>query len=131
MAVLDRIPAFDRVALHLRVLDHLRNDPAHCADYVLLRITPKAPDRAKQYLSMRRSRRQRPPRRGAHREAAAQYRRALRFGAQLPPARRARLLEGLAQSSFLAGQARDNRPSERVRSLFRGDRFSLTTTLRA
>jgi hypothetical protein len=44
---------------------------------------------------------------GAHREAASQYRRAVRFAAPLPAAQRARLLEELAQSSFLAGQASD------------------------
>ena len=43
--------------------------------------------------SSRRSRPRRPTARGAHREAAAQYRRALRCGAELPPDRHADLLQ--------------------------------------
>jgi predicted ATPase len=41
---------------------------------------------------------------GAHREAAAQYATALRYADQLPPERRAELLEGLAYECYLTGQ---------------------------
>ena len=41
---------------------------------------------------------------GAHQEAAAQYTRAMRYADDLPPERRAMLLEGRALSSYLANQ---------------------------
>jgi DNA-binding CsgD family transcriptional regulator/tetratricopeptide (TPR) repeat protein len=41
---------------------------------------------------------------GAHREAAAQYERALRFGTGLPPAQRAELLEGRSYECYLIEQ---------------------------
>lgn len=43
----------------------------------------------------------------AHRQAAAQYRRALRFADHLPGAERARLLEGLAVSCYLSDQGEE------------------------
>lgn len=45
--------------------------------------------------------------RGAHREAAEQYRTALRFADRLEPEKRAELLEGLGHQSFLTGQLPD------------------------
>ncbi len=45
--------------------------------------------------------------RGAHREAAEQYRTALRFADRLEPEKRAELLEGLVHESFLTGQLPD------------------------
>jgi DNA-binding CsgD family transcriptional regulator len=107
MAVLDGIPAFERVACHARVLKRLHSDPAHHSDQALLahhaesahdgaavlRYAPKAADEAL--------------RSGAHREAAAQWARALRFGATLPSDQRAMLLERFAQASALSSRVSD------------------------
>lgn len=107
MAVLDRIPAFDRAALHARVLNRLRADPARRGDSALLAHHAEAAGDGDAVLVYALIAAARATGSGAHREAASQYRRALRFGAPLPPVRRATLLEELAQSSFLAGQVLD------------------------
>lgn len=44
---------------------------------------------------------------GAHREAAAQYRTALRFAEQIPPAEQAALLDGLSNEYYLTGQVQE------------------------
>jgi DNA-binding CsgD family transcriptional regulator len=91
-----------RLALHRSVLLALADaedngaDPARLAHHAeaaadrdaVLRYAPMA---AKQAASV-----------GAYREAAAQYARALRFGADLPPGRRAELLEGRSRACYLA-----------------------------
>ena len=52
---------------------------------------------------------------GAHRQAAAQYARALRYASDLAPAARAEILERQAHESFLADEfdVVDRRPAER------------------
>jgi DNA-binding CsgD family transcriptional regulator len=105
MVVLDGIPAFDRATLHTQVFDHLRGDPAYSGDNALLAHHAEAAGQGNAVLEFAPLAAAQATASGAHREAAAQYRRALRFAGQLPPARRASLLEDLAQSSFLAGQA--------------------------
>jgi DNA-binding CsgD family transcriptional regulator len=92
-AILDAMPPMARVELHRAALDALRTtedggaDPAQLAHHAeeagdgvaVLEHAPAAAARA--------------ARLGAHREAAEQYARALRFGAALEPAARAALLE--------------------------------------
>jgi len=107
MAVLDRIPAFARAMLHTQVLDRLRADPDQCGDNALLAHHAEAAgqrDAVVRYAPLAAAQ---ATASGAHREAASQYRRALRFGESLPAATRATLLEELAQSSFLASQVPD------------------------
>jgi DNA-binding CsgD family transcriptional regulator len=91
-----------RLALHRSVLlaladaeDHA-TDPARLAHHAeaagdrdaVLRYAPVAAERAASV--------------GAYREAAAQYARALRFGADLSPGQRAELLEGRSRACYLA-----------------------------
>jgi DNA-binding CsgD family transcriptional regulator len=104
MAVLDAIPGFRRVALHGRVLDRLRADPASRDDHALLAhhaelagdhdaVLAYAPAAAAHAAAL-----------GAHQEAAAHYGRAVRFGSALSPHQRATLLELLARECVLASQ---------------------------
>jgi DNA-binding CsgD family transcriptional regulator/tetratricopeptide (TPR) repeat protein len=102
LAVEDALPPDRRVALHRGAAAALASAPdanaariAHHADVAgdgptVLRAAPIAADRAAAL--------------GAHREAAAQYARALRFGADLPPADQADLLERLAYERYLTGE---------------------------
>jgi DNA-binding CsgD family transcriptional regulator len=104
MAVLDTIPDFRRTALHAQVLDRLCADPATRDDHALLAhhaelagdrdaVLAYAPPAAVDAAAL-----------GAHREAAAHYGRAVRFGSSLPPHRRAMLLELLGRECVLASQ---------------------------
>lgn len=104
MAVLDAIPVFRRTALHARALGKLRADPAARKDIALLAhhaeqagdrdaILIHAPAAAAHAAAL-----------GAHREAAAHYEGALRFGASIPPDRRAMLLERLARERFMGSE---------------------------
>ena len=90
-----------RCALHRRALAALdgRADPARLAYHAegagdgeaVLRFAPAAAERAAAG--------------GAHREAAAQYARALRFARDLPPAARADLLERRSHECFVTDQS--------------------------
>lgn len=104
LAVEEALPPNRRNALHRRALEALAAPPtgdpdlarlAHHADaagdpHGVLRYAPAAAIRAASL--------------GAHREAAAQYARALRFADGLPPAERAALLERYAFECYLTGQ---------------------------
>jgi class 3 adenylate cyclase/tetratricopeptide (TPR) repeat protein len=93
------------LSLHRRALDALADPPtgipdlerlAHHADVAgdgpaVLRFAPAAAARAASL--------------GAHREAAAQYARALRFADSLAPRERAELLEGRSRECYLTDQA--------------------------
>ncbi|MHA6629872.1 ATP-binding protein [Pseudonocardia sichuanensis] len=105
-AVLDAIPAYRRAELHRRVLAQLRADGsaddlprlAHHAEQAgdaraVLEFAPRAGDSAAAV--------------GAHREAAAQYGRALRHAVGAAPDHRAGLLERRAYSLYLTGVAGD------------------------
>lgn len=104
MAVLDTIPDFRRTALHAKVLDRLRADPATGEDSALLAhhaelagdgdaVLAHAPAAAAHAAAV-----------GAHREAAAHYGRVLRFGDSLPSGQRATMLERLAREHFMSSQ---------------------------
>ena len=133
LAVQDAVPAHRRGLIHARILDALRrsggDDDARMAFHAegagdgpaVLRYAPAAARRAAEL--------------GAHREAAAQYERALRFAggagaadAGRPPVRRVRL-RGLA-----AGPHRRTRSSARERALAlwrqEGDQLREGDTLR-
>ncbi len=102
MALEETLAPHRRAALHRAALAALVSppagapDPARLAHHAeaagdtdaVLRFAPAAAARAESV--------------GAHREAAAQYARALRFGAELPPARQVELLESRSRSAFRA-----------------------------
>jgi DNA-binding CsgD family transcriptional regulator/tetratricopeptide (TPR) repeat protein len=108
MAVLDAVPAFERSRWHAQVLNRLRTDPAYLQDVALLAhhadaaadrdaVLEYAPAAAAQAAAS-----------GAHREAAAHYRRMLRFGEVMSPRQRAEVLERFARSSmYIAEQYPD------------------------
>jgi DNA-binding CsgD family transcriptional regulator/tetratricopeptide (TPR) repeat protein len=104
LAVEEALPPHRRVALHraaaaaLAARSGRERDPARIAHHAdvagdaaaVLRFAPAAAERAASL--------------GAHREAAAQYARALRFADDLPPADQAGLLERRAYEGFLTGE---------------------------
>lgn len=103
-ALIETISPLRRVELHQRVLAALRASPtgpddlarlAHHAEAARdgVAVLEYAPEAARRAAGL-----------GAHREAAEQYARALRFAADLPPAERARLLEGHAWECHLTDQ---------------------------
>jgi DNA-binding CsgD family transcriptional regulator/tetratricopeptide (TPR) repeat protein len=107
MAVEEELTPTRRAALHRRVLAALAEQPvgppdldrlAHHAEAAgdgdaVLRFAPAAAARAAAL--------------GAHREAAAQYSRALRVAGGLPPGERAELLERRSESCYLADDQLD------------------------
>jgi DNA-binding CsgD family transcriptional regulator len=107
MAVLDAVPGYRRARLHARVLAALRSGEVASDD--LARLAYHAEEAADRDAVLEYA-----PRAaahasalGAHREAAAQYRRALRHAATLPAGERAALLEGHAFSCYLMALARE------------------------
>jgi DNA-binding CsgD family transcriptional regulator/tetratricopeptide (TPR) repeat protein len=129
VAVEETLAPDQRLALHRRALAALgAADPARlayhaegaCDEDAVLRFAPAAAERAAAA--------------GAHREAAAQYARALRFGDALQPAPRAALLERRSHHCYIADQ-----PGEAIAELGhalechreRGDRRSEGDALRA
>ncbi len=101
MAVEESLAPHRRRDLHRRTLDALAggtSDLARLAHHAeaagdteaVLRLAPAAAERAAAI--------------GAHREAAAQYARALRFGDGLPAQERAKLLEGRSYECYLTEQ---------------------------
>ena len=106
-AVEESLSPARRLALHRSVVLALMDSPRAGADLAgiahhaeeaadrdaVLRHAPAAADQA--------------ARAGAYREAAAQYARALRFGADLPLGERATLLEGRARACYLADDQRE------------------------
>ncbi|MEP7200999.1 MAG: AAA family ATPase [Ilumatobacteraceae bacterium] len=100
-AIIDEIEPLRRVSLHALALQLLRTegaDPARLAHHAEATgdaeaVTEFAPIAAAEAAG-----------RGAHREAAAQYRRALRFAAHLDAERRAELLEQGGREVYLIDQ---------------------------
>jgi DNA-binding CsgD family transcriptional regulator/tetratricopeptide (TPR) repeat protein len=130
MAIEEALLPHERLELHRRALDALtgRADPARLAYHAegagdgdaVLRHAPAAAERASAA--------------GAHREAAAQYARALRFAGHLDPAERARLLERRSHECYTAdmpGEAADD--LQRALTCYReiGDRRGEGDMLRA
>ena len=102
-AIMDSVSPPRRLALNRRILTALQQDPTvgldlarlahHAAEAgdgeAVLRFAPLAARHAADL--------------SAHREAAAQYRRALRFAAARPPTERAQLLEAYSTECYLTG----------------------------
>jgi DNA-binding CsgD family transcriptional regulator len=125
-AILDTLPPARAAALHKAILDALRSSPAgpddlarlaHHADAAgdgeaVLQYAPVAGDRAAAL--------------GAHREAAAQYVRAIRFAHALEPSRGARLFESYAMECTILDRLDEGiRARQKAIELFRtaGDRL--------
>jgi len=106
-AVEDALPPHRRLVLHRRALAALeaapprRHDPARLAHHAeaagdvdaVLRHAPAAGEQAAKL--------------GAHGEAAAQFARALRYAEEIPPARRAELLERASYEHYLTDRIAD------------------------
>ncbi|BEP14909.1 AAA family ATPase [Acidothermaceae bacterium B102] len=104
LAVEEAIPPHRRVALHRLALAALGHPPAGPPDLARLAHHAEAARDTAAVLEYAPAAAARAEALGAHREAAAQYARALLFGAALPPAERADLLERRADACFITDQ---------------------------
>ncbi len=131
LAVQDAVPAHRRALIHARILDALRasggDDDARMAFHAegagdgpaVMRYAPTAAQRAAEL--------------GAHREAAAQYERALRFSAETGAAAAARLYDAFGYEASLLDRMQDAVAArERALALWRqeGDQRREGDTLR-
>jgi DNA-binding CsgD family transcriptional regulator/tetratricopeptide (TPR) repeat protein len=131
LAVQDAVPAHRRGLIHARILDALRasggDDDARMAFHAegagdgaaVIRYAPAAAQRAAEL--------------GAHREAAAQYERALRFSGEADAAAAARLYDGFGyEASLLDRMEEAVAARERALALWRqeGDQLREGDTLR-
>lgn len=103
-AVLDAISPSRRLTLHQRVLAALRGRSTGPDDWARLAHHAEAAGDGEAVLEFAPIAAQRAAQLRAHREAAAQYARALRFAADLDPRQRAQLLEGRAYECYLTEQ---------------------------
>jgi DNA-binding CsgD family transcriptional regulator len=104
MAVEESINPHRRAGLHREALSVLREPPRGERDLARLAHHAEAADDAAAVLEFAPAAGERAAAVGAHREAAAQYARALRCGEGLPPAARAELLERRSFECFLTDQ---------------------------
>lgn len=132
-AILESISPPRYRALHRRVLAAMQANPALQRDLAHVvhhaeeagdggLVLAVAPEAARQAAAF-----------GAHREAAAQYARALRFAAALPPEERADLLEARSQECFLTGEIEEALAARRDALALRkvaGDRLKQGDTTR-
>jgi DNA-binding CsgD family transcriptional regulator len=106
-AVLAAIAPPRRRLLHARVLDALREAPAAERDLALLAHHAEAAGDREAVLEFAIAAADQAAAMHAHREAAAQYARALRFADRLPAAERARLWEGRSIACCLTDRAEE------------------------
>ncbi len=107
LAIESALPATRCRALHAAVLQAQLHAPAGHVDLArLVHHAAQAGDRERT-LRFAPLAAQQAALQGAHREAASQYRTALRFAAGMPDAIRAELLEGLASECYLTGLMTD------------------------
>jgi DNA-binding CsgD family transcriptional regulator/tetratricopeptide (TPR) repeat protein len=104
MAIVESLSPHRRIALHRRALQALAGPPAGAADLARLAYHAEAADDAEAVLRFAPAAARYAASIGAHRESAAQYARALRFGGRLSPDARAGLLEGRSHECFLTDQ---------------------------
>ncbi|HET6683938.1 MAG TPA: AAA family ATPase [Gaiella sp.] len=100
MAVAESIQPVRRLALHRQALEALRRPPSGQLDLVRLAHHAEAAGSAEAVLRFAPAAAEQASARGAHREAAAQYRRALRFADQLTDGERAGLLERCSEALY-------------------------------
>jgi DNA-binding CsgD family transcriptional regulator len=101
LAVEDAIPAHRRVALHRKVLAALRTSPEGSSDPARMAHHAEAAGDGAAVLEFAPAAAERAATLGAHREAAAQYGRALRFAEGLSPCDRGELLERRSDEYFV------------------------------
>jgi len=101
LAVEESIQPLRRRALHRRVLSALSNAPTGRPDLARLAHHAEAAGDAEAVLRFATAAADEAEARGAYREAAAQYARALRFADRLPDADRAALLERRSEALYL------------------------------
>jgi tetratricopeptide (TPR) repeat protein len=104
LAVEESLPPHRRLDLHRRALAALAAPPGGLLDVTRLAHHAEAAADADAVLRFAPAAGERAAALGAHREAAAQYARALRFGDRLTPAARADLLERRCRSCYVADQ---------------------------
>ena len=121
-AILSSISAPRLRALHQRVLDAMREDPAQVTRLDQLAYHAEAAGNEEATLEFAPAAARHAAAFGAHREAADHYRRALRFAAHLPDTERRALLEAEAVERYLTGDI-----DEAIR--LQRDAVSLSTAL--
>lgn len=104
LAVEASLPPNRRMALNSAALRALSAPPSGALDASRLAHHAEAAGDADAVLRYAPAAASRAASLGAHREAAAQYARALRFGESLPPGERAQLFERRSRESFVAGE---------------------------
>ncbi|MGW2707904.1 ATP-binding protein [Streptomyces sp. NPDC001356] len=133
LAVLEAVPAAYRLRVHRHVLAAMRSVPISAEDLPLLAdhadgagdpaaVLAYAPPAAVRAAAL-----------GAHREAAAQYARALRYADRLPPERQISLLEGHSKACLLSSRLDEGIASRRTAVRLRralGDRLREGKNLR-
>jgi DNA-binding CsgD family transcriptional regulator len=106
-AIISAIAPPRRRLLHARVLAALRSAPAPERDLALLAHHAEEAGDREAVLEFAAAAAEQAARLHAHREAAAQYARALRFAGHLPSAERAYLFEGRAHACYLSDQGEE------------------------
>lgn len=104
LAVEESVAPDRALAIHRRALAALANPPDGTADLARLAHHAEAAHDAVSVLEYAPAAAERAEEVGAHREAAAQYARAIRFADTLPPDERADLLENQADACYLTDQ---------------------------
>jgi ATP/maltotriose-dependent transcriptional regulator MalT len=107
LAVEESLPPDVRLTLHGKALAALASRPEGVLDAARLAHHAEAGRDAEAVLRFAPAAAERAASVGAHREAAAQYARALRFAAGLPPDKRAELLDARARECNAIGQFTD------------------------
>ncbi|MEU5090043.1 AAA family ATPase [Streptomyces sp. NPDC021356] len=126
LAVLEAVPAARRLHVHRQVLAAMRSGATAADDLALLADHAEAARDPAAVLEYAPAAADRAATLGAHREAATQYARALRYADGLPPDRRASLLEGHSRACLLSSQLDDGVASRRTAVRLRhglGDRL--------
>jgi DNA-binding CsgD family transcriptional regulator/tetratricopeptide (TPR) repeat protein len=107
LAIEQSLPPDRRIAFHRKALSALAAPSSGAPDVARLAHHAEAAEDAEAVLKHAPAAAARAASMGAHREAAAQYARALRFGERLPAAERAELLERRARECYLTDQYDD------------------------
>ena len=103
-AIYDAILPPRRIALHRRALRALENSPTGDRNFARLAHHAEQSGESTAVLTYAPAAARRASTLRAHREAAAQYERALRYAKNLPPGQRLPLLEAYAETTDLAGR---------------------------
>src|SRR5215212_577771 len=106
-AILTAMAPLRRRLLHMRVLAALREAPESERDLARLAHHAEAAGDREAVLQFASAAAEQAAALNAHREAAAQYARVLRFADGLPPAERARLLEGRSVACYISEQGEE------------------------